>query len=1095
MRNIKFCSVYLAYFFSLLVTLSYGQQELVFEHPEATKLLSTRRLHVIKQDSTGYLWFGTNYGLYRFDGYEMEVFTHQFYLFSISDNNIRALEAEGQFGMWVGTLLGGLNYYDGATGRFWRHNNIQGIGEVDELSVTSFLRDPDGTLWLGSQNYGLLRLHARQAKVENSILQAYMPQVNNDHSLATKQVTSLLRDHRGRLWVGLTKNGLNLATNTNSHQQPKFYHAQHFLPNHPVLAHLNVTALHQDSEDIIWVGTANKGWYSLTEADSGVFTLAHYDLPASVAHPPESNAVYGFAEDDQNRLWVATDAGVYLIDLILGVVSLIKHDLLNQNSLSGNRARSLFYDVQKNMWVGVDQGNMNLHSQRKQILTYRHKPNTPGALPSNRVRALYSSPDAEIWIGTNIKGGLSKLNLTNGTFKNYLPNPNKPGQLSGEPTCIFEDSRGNFWVGTWGEGLNRRKPGTDQFEVFKNIPYEYQTLPNDRVQAIFEDSKLRLWIATEGGLSLYDRDAESWQHYQHILGDPESLSDNRLQTNAIVEDAEGMLWLGTWGGGLNRFNPETGLFKSWKHNVRDPNSLSNNSVISLYVDSRDILWVGTYGGGLNQVIKSVANKGQVYFKRYTELNGLANNVIFGILEDNNQRLWLSTSGGLSCFIPETKTFRNFDMRDGLQGNEFYFGASCKLDNGQLAFGGTNGFNIFHPDELQTNNVPPKVVINEVEVLGSPYPIDKTFNTPQLTLDHNQNFFTIKFTALNHISAEKNAFAYKLEGFDKDWVFCGQRRTASYTNLDGGEYVFNVRAANNDGIWNNEGSQLRLTVLPPFWRTWWFNTFTIILLLVSGYTLFRVRTQRIRTHNEALQQQIATREAVQQELESKNAELERFTYTVSHDLKSPLVTIQGFVGLLAVDADRDDKKRMHADIEQIKYAADKMKVLLDELLELSRLGNIDNKPEAVTVKELLDEVLPYFSQEIEERNIDVVIQDNIPSLYADKVRLREVYQNLVENAVKYSRTQPEPKIEVGFRKKDNQVVYFVKDNGKGIDPAYQHKVFDLFERIDTSIEGTGVGLALVKRIIELHGGRIWAESDGENTGSGTTFYFTMATNRS
>jgi len=877
-------------------------------------------------------------------------------------------------------------------------------------------------------------------------------------------------------------------------QAPTFMQWPQLIPDRPELHQLQVTTLFQDSDGTIWLGTQKNGLLQLTETDTGKFELSRMAWPQNLQALPGSNSVYDIAEDHQNLLWVATDAGLFIVDLLMNTTVLVKHNALDKNSLSSDRVRSFHFDEQLNMWVGVEQGNLNMHSQRKQILTYRHKPNTPNSLPTNRVRALYMTPDDVLWVGTNMNGGLSKLNPVNGTFTNYMPNPDVPGSLSGEPTSILEDSQGNLWVGTWGQGLNLKRAGTDYFEVLSHKPFEYQALPSDKVQAIFEDSKLRLWVATENGLSLYNRSNNQWQHYQHVMGDPESLSDNRIQSKAIVEDKHGMLWLGTWGGGLNWFNPETGIFKNWRHDVRKPNSLSNSAVVSLFIDSKDNLWIGTYGGGLNQAVESAVHDGKLYFNRFTENDGLANNVIFGIIEDDDQRIWLSTSGGLSCLIPETGTFRNFDVRDGLQGYEFYFGASCKLPNGQLAFGGTNGFNIFHPDELQTNREPPKVVITEVEVLGRPYPIDWSHNTPELKLEYTQNFITFSFTAMNLISAEKNAFAYKLEGFDKDWIFCGQRRSASYTNLDGGQYTFTVKAANNDGVWNTKGTQLKLTVLPPFWRTWWFNTFTVVMLLTSGYSLFRVRTKRIRKHNEALQQQIDTREQVQQELENKNAELERFTYTVSHDLKSPLVTIQGFIGLLAVDAERDDKKRMHADIEQIKNAADKMKMLLDELLELSRLGNVDNKPELVTVEELMHEVLPYFSQEIVERNIEVIVNEGIPPLYADKVRLREVYQNLIENAVKYSRQQPQPRIEVGSRKDGGQLVYFVQDNGKGIDLAYQKKVFDLFERIDTSIEGTGVGLALVKRIIELHGGRIWAESEGENTGTGTTFCFTMANHR-
>jgi len=427
----------------------------------------------------------------------------------------------------------------------------------------------------------------------------------------------------------------------------------------------------------------------------------------------------------------------------------------------------------------------------------------------------------------------------------------------------------------------------------------------------------------------------------------------------------------------------------------------------------------------------------------------------------------------------------------------------KSQEGRLFFGGVNGLTSFHPDSVRDNLRLPPVVLTDFQLFNKPVDIGGSeiqyhiTEVPEIRLRYDQSVISFAFAALNYRSPEKNQYAYMMEPFDNEWQYVGAKRTATYTNLDPGAYTFRVKASNNSGVWNEEGVAVKIVVTPPFWGTWWFRSLSIVAVVMMLIAVYQLRTRRIRSRNRALHVEIRERQRVEAELatnnaelEQKNVELERFTYTVSHDLKAPLVTIKGFLGLLQQDADAGNIDQMKSDMDRISGAADKMARLLAELLELSRIGRLMNPPLAVALTDLAREAVQLVTGPIVENGVAVEIDEAMPVVYGDRVRLLEVYQNLIDNAVKFMGRQPEPCIEVGVRQDEGEVVCFVRDNGLGIDPHYHEKVFGLFERLDVTSGGTGIGLALVKRIVEVHGGRIWVESDGE--GQGSTFFFTLET---
>jgi signal transduction histidine kinase len=582
------------------------------------------------------------------------------------------------------------------------------------------------------------------------------------------------------------------------------------------------------------------------------------------------------------------------------------------------------------------------------------------------------------------------------------------------------------------------------------------TLGHDYVWDVHEDREGRVWVGTHNGLGLYDRDRDQFLNFRHQPGDSTSLSVNEI--TSLHEDSQGRLWITTHGGGVNLFDPEKRTFVSYR--------------------------VG---------------------------DGLPSNVVLSVAEDLAGAVWLGTNRGLSRFDPGTDTFMSFDQNDGLQGRQFNRGAALRSRSGELLFGGINGFNLFDPDRIEVNTVAPPVVITSFQIFNLEVPVGegealrKQIDEAEvITLRHDQSVLSFEFAALNFRNPGRNEYAYMLEGFDADWVQAGTQRTVTYTNLDPGSYTLRVIGSNNSGVWNEEGAAIELVILPPIWATWWFRlvSFAALCGLILAVHLNRVRT--FRNHNLALEAEIAerrraedARQLLMAEMETKNvalerqnAELERFSYTVSHDLKSPLVTIRGFLGLLEKDVNRGDQEGVRRDIDQIEAASKTMGRLLNDVLELSRVGRVANPSEEVALSQLAQEAAGLVRGQIEAREVDMEIDPQMPTVVGDRMRLLEVFQNLIDNAVQFMADQPKPRVSVGAKAEEGLVVCFVRDNGRGIEPRYQDKIFDLFERLDNEAEGSGVGLALVKRIVEVHGGRVWVDSEGG--GQGATFWFSLAT---
>ena len=822
-----------------------------FEHIKSDKGLSQNTIHYIIQDKQGFMWFATEDGLDKYDGYNFKIFKNiPNNKNSISDNFIWTLYQDRSGTFWVGTNSGGLCKFDRMLEQFDNYkNNPNDSTSLSSNNVRAIFEDDSGNLWIGTEGGGLNELNKKDKTFKH-----YRFDPDDPHSLSNDIVLSIYEDKEGTLWVG-TDGGLDRFNKAAGNFQ-RFY----YVPNDPNSISNNVVlSLYEDRSGGFWVGTL----FGLNYFDKKNGKFYRYFSNEDISSSLDNGRINSMLEDETGTLWVATGGGLYQFDRKKKKFISFTHNPSHSSSLSNNNILSLYEDNSGIIWIGTAEGGIiKFDRERMKFKHYMYDPTNPNSLSYNTVRSLYQDKNGILWIGT-LGGGLNRLDRKTNKYTHYLYNANNHFSLDNNSVIsIYRDKAGTLWVGTWGGGLNKAIGGSD-----KNIKFEHyltnssskNSISNNIVQAIYEDRQGRFWIGTGIGLDILDRKTGKFYSFTNNYKDSNSISDNQVQS-CIKEDMSGNLWIGTWNG-LNKLDlskvpvkpPFNHLkFHRYHHIAGKQSSLSDNRVISIYEDKDGTLWFGTYGGGLNKltVSQQKLNNGNARFINYSIKDGLASNIVYGILGDEEGNLWLSTDNGLSKFNPKTETFRNYFESDGLQGNQFFWGASFKGINGELFFGGTNGLNAFYPSTLKDNKHIPPIVITDFQIFNKPVevgskdsPLDRSiFETRKIKLTYNQNVFSIEFAALDFTAPNKNQYEYMMEGFDKNWVKSGNRRFVTYTNLDPGTYIFRVKGSNNDGIWNNKGTSLKIVILPPFWRTWWF---IIISVLVIGGVIVMFITYRVK----------------------------------------------------------------------------------------------------------------------------------------------------------------------------------------------------------------------------------------------------------
>ncbi len=814
-----------------------------FERVSIEQGLSQSSVNAILQDSQGFLWFGTQDGLNRYDGYNFTVYRPNEDLpGSISDRWITQILEDEQGFLWIATRQGGLNRFDPRAGTFltFQHKPSD-PASLSSDQVQALLIDSRGILWIGTGS-GLDRFDPLSNDFKHYTTASGLPNT---------YITALFEDARSGLWVG-TSDGLtrfNLADAT-------FQVFKSTPADIGTLSSNHINALLEDETGDLWVATDN----GLNRLDHYTGRFKRYQHDPGVAHSLITNMVSTLYLDPRNGLWVGTDDGLDYFNTRYDYFIHYRHQPSNLNSLSTNSILSVYEDDTGVMWVGTFGGGLNKYNrQQDQFTYYRNNPDDPNSLSGDLISQIYADTKGLIWIGTR-GDGLDHLNPISGRFDHFRNDPSDPDSLSSDEVfSVLGDPSGEIWVGT-DRALDRLNPITRKVVHFRPSSREDLGVSGLPVYALYRDLEGRLWVGTSRGLDQFEPDSGSFIHY---VPNP-SISAN--QVISMDEDSAGRLWVGTFGGGLHRLNQTGEGFTSYFNNPGDPTSLSNNTIMSIHQDRRGSLWIGTGGGGLDRYDPATDS-----FSHLREKDGLPNNVIYGILEDDAGTLWLSTNNGLARYNPRLNQIRSFGVSDGLQSNEFNMSAYAMSPFGDMYFGGVNGINAFDPLRITASELQPTIVLTSVMKEGKPLEADRQ---PQyirdITLAWPANEFEFEFAALAYGQPSRNQYAYKLEGFDSDWNYIGARRSGRYTNLPGGSYTLLLNGTNSDGVWGTEPLRLNVTVIPPFWQTNWFRVLAGVglgLVVLAGYAL---RLRSIQRRNRQLAGLVQERT---QELEKRTLEME------------------------------------------------------------------------------------------------------------------------------------------------------------------------------------------------------------------------------
>lgn len=776
----------------------------------------------VLQDSKGFMWFGTMFGLIKYDGKKYTVYRHDPKRDStLSNDDIVSMLEDSHGNLWAGSFGGGLNKFNRATGNFERYD-VGFFNLEDEWNgrIWALNEDKENFIWIGTDGAGLFKLnpYTKEYKVFRK---------NEDDSLSSissNYVNDILIEDDGSLWLGTGKGVLNKFNESTS----KFEHYEIKLT--PGLEDTKfITKISNDENNRFWLATDNG--IIIFNKETKKFTRPQ----SAELNRLNGTPINGIYKDTENRIWIGSGVGLFLFDPVTEKLTHFAHQPNNANSLSGNNVIAICEDNSGIIWIGNYLGGIDkIYVNKDKFATFRRIPNDPNSLSSNQVFEFMEDDNGYVWIATEF--GLNRFDTDLKTSVKLFHNPNNVNSIShNNVRTLCLDPYGNYWIGTL-NGLDKIDKNLRKIYHFKHDENDSTSLSSNRINKIFIDSRGVLWVGTDNGLNMFDEKTNKWQKY---LPDKE---DNKNSINAIYilsiyEDSNNDLWIGTYRG-LNKFNRKTKKFIHYKQEPTNPNSISNNYVFCIYEAADKSFWVGT-GGGLNKFDRE---KGE--FKYYSEKDGLPNEVICGIMEDENGYLYLSTHRGISQFNPLTDTFINFDVADGLQSNMFMQGAFLKRKNGEMLFGGINGFNVFNADQLVINPNQPPVYLTAIKKFDEILYLNKDITAiKEIEFSYNDNFITFEFAALDYINPDKNQYQYMLTGINENWINNGNINFASYTNLPPGNYKFMVRASNSDRVWNDKPFEISVIINPPFWQTWWFFLF-VIVFSVSG--LFVIHGQRVKS---------------------------------------------------------------------------------------------------------------------------------------------------------------------------------------------------------------------------------------------------------
>jgi signal transduction histidine kinase/ligand-binding sensor domain-containing protein/DNA-binding response OmpR family regulator len=1071
---------FLLFLIFYLFTWKISAQDIRFQKLTINEGLSQNVVFSITQDSDGFMWFATKDGLNKYDGYSFSIYQHDpSDKKTVASNYISTLFTDKNGRLWVGTLNGVLHLYSKETNDFQRiYLPLAAEMSKNSNEITTIAQDKNGTIWVGTKNNGIFKVPFENEKFNfgSSVQIKRNPTTTN---LSANSITKLLIDDQNILWIATT-NGLTRMDIKKETFLRYYFDVQH-KSTIGEKKEFGIGYLVQDEASNLWLGSPS----GLIHFNTKNFSYDFYPHHLSIFRYGWGSINSIVADKDEN-LWLATPAELMRFDIKKKTYESFKNDPLRPESLNYNSISSLFIDHSNILWVGTTGMGINYYDpksnrfgklNRKEFLNSR--------IPGFSVNAIVEENDRFVWIGAEV---LYRWDRKTGELKSFESSSNNLKNFGNTRVSSLKKTKDNMiWICST-EGLFRYTPKTQEVKLFTYEKNNPNSLPSVGASSLFESKTGTLWVLSKNHLSkMIDVASGTFKNYNYKS--VTNVEPNFLDHSYIYEDEKNNLWIATKDG-LLVFNPENESFHTYKNNPENATSISNNSVNTICPDPyhpSEFLWIGT-SSGLN-----LFDKKKQTFTNFTQKDGLPNNVIYGILTDANNNLWLSTNKGISKFNSKEKKFRNYDIYDGLQSNEFNTGAFYKSDKGELFFGGISGLNYFFPEQIKDNPYLPSVAITGIKVFSESKTNkthtaikDITSRYDNLKFTHRDNIIVFEFASLDFSAISKNNFAFKLENFNDSWIYNNTNRSATFTNLPPGKYIFKVKGTNNDGIWNEKETTLAFQVLPHWTGTWWAYSSYFILLL---FALYLIRNYELRRLKLKAKIQADTKE--NETLRNLDQLKTQFFTNISHELRTPLTLIRGNIEQALEEHHPINTRRQ---LSQIEQNTNQLLRLINQLLDISKLEagemQLNNAPHDIVP--FIHNLVHSIESICEIKGITVRFISESPSLYAqyDEEKMEKVIMNLLSNAVKFSNENGTIEVSVATRNSKFLVIK-VSDTGIGIKPSAIPHIFNRFYQADNSdtkkFEGTGIGLTLVKELIELHNGQIKVVSNENKTNKkGTTF---------
>lgn len=981
------------------------------ENIKYVKGLSQNWIYTIHQDQFGYMWFGTWDGLNKYDGYNYTIYN---VADGLNDHTVNCILEDNEGILWIGTGKG-FNKFDRANQKFLQYSNFPGdTASLFHERVLSIIQSHDGSIWLGT-GAGLIKFNKA-----TETFTSYLSTGQEYYSPRSNYILNLCEDNSGIIWVATTYGLIKFDPMTG--RSTRYYQ----IPGDTTgLSHNNIRYVLQEKSGNFWIGTR----FGLNYFDTTSQKITQYFNDPLNENSISDNWIRVIFEDQNGQIWIGTEnGGLNLFDRKNETFIRFQNRLADRNSLSNNKVYSIYEDISGNLWVGTYNGVNKIDRYFNNFMHIRQISNDDRSLNNDIIWSFAEDDNNNLWIGTS--AGVNIQNRTTGRYSFLTSFPEDPHTPSGNEVrkLLYTPEYNCFWFAYWGAGLDKYDLKTKTFTHYRSNP-NINTISNDYVNDIILDRSGKIWIATGKGLNRMDPVSGRFESFKHTPGDISSISNDIAI--CLLEDSRGDIWVGT-NDGLNKYNVSKDKFTVYKHDTANRNSLGNNTVFKIHEDKTGKIWIGTSGGGLSRL-----ESDKERFRIYSTNEGLPNNIVYGILEDDEGNIWVSTNLGISKLYVISERFVNYDVKDGIQSNEFNLGACYKGRGGELYFGGMNGYNVFDPDEIKFNPNKPVVVISGFRKFNEKQP-EEYFDGDTIRLSYDDNFFSIEISALDYTNPAKNKYRYMLKNVDKDWIRTdANNRLAEYKKVQPGIYTFKANGSNNDGVWNDKGITLTIIISPPWWKTWIFRIFVTIVIIFTAWILIYRRIRRIRIEHE-VEKKMLEIEKQKFDLEQKALRLQMNPHFIFNSLNS----IQSYI--LSHDAEK-----------AIQY--------LGKFSQLMRLILIHSAHKLISLKDELLAVTYYLDLEklrFENKfDYSIRVDENIDEEFIEIPPM--IVQPYIENAIIHGllHKPAKGKIDLDFKLRGSRIICTVTDNGIGREKSME------IER-QSGIKRKSRGMLITKARLEI-----------------------------